>query len=52
LLTDDKLFMMPKVDADVLQDVVRKVVKELFDPLAAQMEDLMKKLDDLQPGGT
>jgi len=33
LLTDDRLFMMPKVDADVLEDVVRKVVKEFQEEL-------------------
>jgi len=52
MLPDDRLFMTPKLDADVLEDVVRNVVKELFDTLAARMEDLTKKLDDLQPGGT
>jgi len=48
LLPEDRPLMMPKVEEEVLEAVMTKVVKYLFDPLTGQIEELIQKLEDLQ----
>jgi len=47
LFPEDRLSMMPKLE-EVLGAVMTRVVKDLFDPLTGQIEELTQKFQDLQ----
>jgi len=46
-LLDDNTFMMHKVESEILEAVVSKSVKEIFEPLTQQIEDLSAKLEEI-----
>jgi len=48
LFPEDRLSMMPKVEEEVLEAIMTRVVKDLFDPLTGQIEELTQKFEDLQ----
>jgi len=48
LIPEDRLSMMPKVEEEVLEAIMTRYVKDLFDPLTGQIEELTQKFEDLQ----
>jgi len=46
-LLENSTCMMPKVESEILEAAVSKSVKDIFDPLTQQIEELTQKLEEI-----